>query len=156
LSVARERGDIVARFGGDKTLALISDWKPGERIWRGRVGDDDIAAQVRPLPSAFDLTWRGMRVRAHIYTESEAAAARLMPIKIAADNGKRLLCPMPGLVVSIAVSEGQEVKAGETLAVVEAMKMENVLRAEFDGLIKAVRAKPGETLAVDAVILEFA
>jgi propionyl-CoA carboxylase alpha chain len=97
-----------------------------------------------------------MRVRAHVYTESEAAAARLMPIKIAADSGKRLLCPMPGLVVSIAVNEGQEVKAGETLAVVEAMKMENVLRAEFDGVIKAVRAKPGETLAVDAVILEFA
>jgi propionyl-CoA carboxylase alpha chain len=63
---------------------------------------------------------------------------------------------MPGLVVSIAVSEGQEVKAGETLAVVEAMKMENVLRAERDGVVKAIRAKPGDSLAVDAVIMEFA
>ena len=79
-----------------------------------------------------------------------------MPVKTASDSGKRLLCPMPGLVVSIAVIEGQEVKAGETLAVVEAMKMENVLRAERDGTVKAIRAKPGETLAVDAVILEFA
>jgi len=65
-------------------------------------------------------------------------------------------CPMPGLVVSIAVSEGQEVKAGETLAVVEAMKMENVLRAERDGVVKAIKAKPGDSLAVDAVIMEFA
>ncbi|MGE0523715.1 MAG: acetyl-CoA carboxylase biotin carboxylase subunit [Variibacter sp.] len=155
LSVARDGDAIVARFGGGTALTLRSDWKPGERIWHGRAGDGDISVQVRPLPNAFDLTWRGMRVRAHVYTEFEAAAARLMPVKTAADNGKRLLCPMPGLVVSIAVGEGQEVKAGETLAVVEAMKMENVLRAEFDGVIKAVRAKPGETLAVDAVILEF-
>jgi propionyl-CoA carboxylase alpha chain len=65
-------------------------------------------------------------------------------------------CPMPGLVVSISVSEGQEVKAGETLAVVEAMKMENVLRAERDGVVKAIKAKPGDSLAVDAVIMEFA
>jgi propionyl-CoA carboxylase alpha chain len=63
---------------------------------------------------------------------------------------------MPGLVVSIAVHEGQEVKAGETLAVVEAMKMENVLRAERDGVVKAIKAKPGDSLAVDAVIMEFA
>ncbi|TIU64302.1 MAG: biotin/lipoyl-binding protein, partial [Mesorhizobium sp.] len=67
-----------------------------------------------------------------------------------------LLCPMPGLVVSIAVAEGQEVKAGETLAVVEAMKMENVLRAERDLTIAKLNAKPGDSLAVDAVIMEFA
>ena len=79
-----------------------------------------------------------------------------MPIKVAADIGKKLLCPMPGLVKSIAVAEGQEVKAGETLAVVEAMKMENVLRAERDGTVKKIYAAPGDSLAVDAVILEFA
>jgi propionyl-CoA carboxylase alpha chain len=79
-----------------------------------------------------------------------------MPIKQAADTGKRVLCPMPGLVVSIAVGEGQEVKAGEAVAVVEAMKMENVLRAEIDGTVKKIHAKPGDSLAVDAVILEFA
>ena len=79
-----------------------------------------------------------------------------MPEKAAADTGKKLLCPMPGLVVQIAVTRGQEVKAGETLAIVEAMKMENVLRAERDGMVKAVNAKEGDSLAVDAVILEFA
>jgi propionyl-CoA carboxylase alpha chain len=77
-------------------------------------------------------------------------------VKATADSGKAVRCPMPGLVVSIAVSEGQEVKAGETLAVVEAMKMENVLRAERDGVVKAIKAKPGDSLAVDAVIMEFA
>jgi propionyl-CoA carboxylase alpha chain len=79
-----------------------------------------------------------------------------MPVKQAADTGKQVICPMPGLVMSIAVSEGQEVKAGETVAVVEAMKMENVLRAEIDGTVKTIHAKPGDSLAVDAVILEFA
>jgi propionyl-CoA carboxylase alpha chain len=79
-----------------------------------------------------------------------------MPEKKVADSGKAVRCPMPGLVVSISVSEGQEVKTGETLAVVEAMKMENVLRAERDGVVKAIRAKPGDSLAVDAVIMEFA
>ena len=79
-----------------------------------------------------------------------------MPCEKVADSGKALRCPMPGLVVSIAVAEGQEVKAGETLAVVEAMKMENVLRAERDGIVKTIHAKPGDSLAVDAVILEFA
>jgi propionyl-CoA carboxylase alpha chain len=102
------------------------------------------------------LSHRGVQVRAHVYTEAEAAAVRLMPVKTASDTGKRVLCPMPGLVVSIAVREGQEVRAGETLAVVEAMKMENVLRAERDGTVKKVHAKAGETLSVDAVILEFA
>ena len=79
-----------------------------------------------------------------------------MPVKAAADLGKKVLCPMPGLVVSIAVAPGQEVKAGETLAIVEAMKMENVLRATRDGTVKAVYAKKGDGLAVDAVMLEFA
>ncbi|MCB1481617.1 MAG: DUF2118 domain-containing protein [Rhodobiaceae bacterium] len=78
-----------------------------------------------------------------------------MPEKVPPDTSKMLLCPMPGLVVSIAVEEGQEVKAGETLAVVEAMKMENVLRAERDGTVSAIHAKAGDSLAVDAVIMEF-
>ena len=79
-----------------------------------------------------------------------------MPSRSAADAGNAVRCPMPGLVLSIAVKAGQEVKAGETLAVVEAMKMENVLRAERDGKVKAIRAKAGDSLAVDQVILEFA
>jgi propionyl-CoA carboxylase alpha chain len=79
-----------------------------------------------------------------------------MPVKAQSDSGKAVRCPMPGMVISIAVAPGQEVKAGETLAVVEAMKMENVLRAERDGIVKSVHVKPGDSLAVDAIILEFA
>jgi propionyl-CoA carboxylase alpha chain len=108
--------------------------------------------QVRSLPNGFALSFRGVETKAFVYTEREAGYARLMPVKKAADTGKQVLCPMPGLVVSIAVKEGQEVKAGETVAVVEAMKMENVLRAEIDGTVKKINAKPGDSLAVDAVI----
>ena len=98
----------------------------------------------------------GFEVPVYVFTEAEAESARLMPVVTAADTGKKLLCPMPGLVVSIDVKEGQEVKAGETLAVVEAMKMQNVLRAERDGTVKKIHAASGATLAVDALILEFA
>jgi propionyl-CoA carboxylase alpha chain len=137
-------------------LALQSSWTPGEPVWHGSVDGEPAAVQVRAIPNGFDLAYRGIRTLAFVYTEREAAAARLMPIKTASDSGKTLRCPMPGLVVSIAVAEGQEVKAGETLAVVEAMKMENVLRAERDGAVKKIHAKAGDSLAVDAVILEFA
>ena len=94
-------------------------------------------------------------VTSEVKNMSEAELAALMPVKTAADTGKKLTCPMPGLVKSIAVSVGQEVKAGEALCVVEAMKMENVLRAERDGKVKSIAAKAGDSLAVDAVIMEF-
>jgi propionyl-CoA carboxylase alpha chain len=106
-------------------------------------------------PNGFALSYRGVETKAYVYTEREAGYARLMPPKKTSDTGKQVLCPMPGLVVSITVKEGQEVKAGEPVAVVEAMKMENVLRAEIDGTVKRINAKPGDSLAVDAVILEF-
>src|SRR5262249_54429558 len=136
-------------------LVLASSWKPGDPVWEGTIGGAPIAVQVRPKLNGFILFHRGIAAEAYIYTEREAAAARLMPVKVAADSGNKVLCPMPGLVVAIAVAPGQEVKAGETLAIVEAMKMENVLRAERDGVIKAVFVKKGDSLAVDAVIMEF-
>ena len=135
---------------------LRSAWKIGDPLWSGSVDGAAVAARVRPLRNGFALARRGVETTATVFTPAEAAAARLMPVKAAQDTGKAVRCPMPGLVMSIAVAPGQEVKAGETLAVVEAMKMENVLRAERDGIIKAVHAKPGDSLAVDAVILEFA
>ena len=97
--------------------------------------------------NGFDLSHRGIDVRAYVYTGREAAAARLMPVKKLTDSGKAVRCPMPGLVLSIAVTEGQDVKAGETLAVVEAMKMENVLRAERDGIVKKIHARKGDSLS---------
>jgi propionyl-CoA carboxylase alpha chain len=153
--------EVTLRFrdgGGEagNDIVVRSAWIPGEPVWRGEVGGCDVAVQVRPVPNGFDLSWHGAHARAYVYTGIEAAAARLMPAKASADAGKKLLCPMPGLVVSIAVAPGQEVKAGETLAVVEAMKMENVLRAERDGVVKTIFVRPGDSLAVDAVIMEFA
>src|SRR5262249_30272105 len=133
-----------------------SDWKAGDPAWHGTVGGEDTAVQVRAIPNGFDLAYRGTRARAFVYTEREAAAARLMPVKATADSGKRVRCPMPGLAGAVARGTGEEGKAGEALAVVEAMKMENVLRAERDGAVKKIHAKPGDSLAVDAVILEFA
>jgi propionyl-CoA carboxylase alpha chain len=138
-----------------QTVILAPRWNPGEPLWTGTVDGHAVAVQVRNLPNGFALAYRGVETKAYVYTESEAGYARLMPVKQAADSLKHVLCPMPGLVVSIAVKEGQEVKAGETVAVVEAMKMENVLRAEIDGTVKTINAKPGDSLAVDAVILEF-
>ncbi len=159
LEVRRENGAIEVRFAGkgkDALRHLQSDWKPGDALWRGTIDSEPVAVQVRSIPNGFALCYRGVEAKAFVYTESEAGYARLMPPKKAADTGKQVLCPMPGLVVSIAVKQGQEVKAGETVAVVEAMKMENVLRAEIDGTVKKINAKPGDSLAVDAVILEFA
>ena len=135
---------------------LVSSWRPGEAVWSGLIDGRGVAVQVRPFANGFALAHHGIEARAYVYTEREAVAARLMPAKKVFDTGKTLLCPMPGLVRSIAVAEGQEVKAGETLAVVEAMKMENVLRAERDGTVKSIKVKPGDSLAVDAVIMEFA
>jgi propionyl-CoA carboxylase alpha chain len=84
-----------------------------------------------------------------------AELARLMPMKQPADMSRYLLSPMPGLLVSLAVKAGEEVKSGQELAVVEAMKMENLLRAERDGRVKKLHAGPGDSLAVDQAILEF-
>jgi propionyl-CoA carboxylase alpha chain len=124
-------------------------------LWQGRIGGEVVAVQVRRLLNGYRLSHRGVETDAHVYTPREAALARLMPEKVLADTSKKLLCPMPGLVVSINVEPGQEVKAGEPLAIVEAMKMENVLRAERDATVKAIHARKGESLAVDAVIMEF-
>ncbi|MGT2440249.1 acetyl-CoA carboxylase biotin carboxylase subunit [Bradyrhizobium betae] len=161
LEVAREGEAIAIRFidaegkAGNAHL-LQSAWKPGDPVWQGTIDGHIVAVQARPIANGIRLAHQGVEVPVYVWTEAEAASARLMPVTTAADTGKKLLCPMPGLIVSIAVTEGQEVKAGETLAVVEAMKMQNVLRAEQDGTVKKIHASAGATLAVDALILEFA
>ena len=138
--------DVTVEDG--EPLSVTTDWRPGEPVWRGTVGGLDVTAQLRPMPNGMRIGWRGMSVDARVYTlPRRPSSTALMPVKVAPDTAKLLLCPMPGLVVSIAVTEGQEVKAGETLAVVEAMKMENVLRAERDGTIaqdqRQARRQPG-------------
>jgi propionyl-CoA carboxylase alpha chain len=161
LDVARDGDAIAIRFvGADGGIGnahqLLSRWAPGEPVWRGAIDGHPLAMQVRPIANGVRLAHQGFEVAINVFTENEAASARLMPVTTATDTGKKLLCPMPGLVVSIAVTEGQQVKVGETLAVIEAMKMQNVLRAERDGVIKKIAATAGATLAVDALILEFA
>jgi propionyl-CoA carboxylase alpha chain len=147
--------EMAIEIGG-AAVNTITDWRPGDPVWRGSVGGRRMTAQIRPFATGMRIDWQGLSVKARVFTPRHAELDRLMPVKLPPDTSRLLLCPMPGLVVSIAVSEGQEVKAGETLAVVEAMKMENVLRAERDLVVAKINAAPGESLAVDAVIMEFA
>lgn len=139
-----------------QTTEITTDWWPGQPVWQGTVGDLDVAVHVRTVANGLNLSYRGIQAPTFVYTLREAELAALMPVKVAADMSKYLLCPMPGLIKAIHVGEGQDVKAGDSLAVVEAMKMENILKAERDGKVKTVAAKAGDSLAVDAVILEFA
>ena len=148
--------EIDVSVDGGKPFTVASEWRPGEMVWHGTVGGRSVSAQLRPLQNGMRMAWKGMSVLARAMLPRTAELEKLMPVKLPPDTSKLLLCPMPGLVVSIAVAEGQEVKAGETLAVVEAMKMENVLRAERDLTVAKLNAKPGDSLAVDAVIMEFA
>lgn len=154
--VAGPRDCIVITFANDKTVRVSSDWQPGRPVWQGLVDGVPVAMQVRAVQNGVTLAHAGAHAEARVYTRREAELAAMMPAKVAADTSKTLLCPMPGLVKAIAVAAGQEVKAGEMLCIVEAMKMENVLRAERDVTIRKLNAKEGDSLAVDAVIMEFA
>jgi propionyl-CoA carboxylase alpha chain len=155
LEVAAKSGDLSMIFADGNKVGVQSDWKPGDLLWRGTVDGVEIAVQARPILNGYHLAHAGVGVDARVYTHREAELAALMIERKGADGSKSLLCPMPGLVKSIAVKVGQEVKAGEQLCIVEAMKMENVLSAERDATVKAVLAKEGDSLAVDAVIMEF-
>ncbi|HJU31725.1 MAG TPA: acetyl/propionyl/methylcrotonyl-CoA carboxylase subunit alpha [Hyphomicrobiaceae bacterium] len=139
-----------------EALEMQSDWWPGQPVWTGTVRSRPVSVQVRAILNGYELAHRGIRAKVYVYTQQEAALAALMPEKALPDTSKLLLCPMPGLVKAVHVTVGQEVKASEALCVVEAMKMENILRAERDGVVKSIKAKPGDSLAVDAVIMEFA
>jgi propionyl-CoA carboxylase alpha chain len=140
---------------GESVLAA-TDWRPGEPLLHLRIADRLATVQVERLPGrAFRLVHRGVIRRARVLAPRAAELLAIMPEKAAADTSRQVLSPMPGLLTAVVVGEGQEVKAGEPLVVVEAMKMENVLRAERDGRIAKLRAKPGDSLAVDQVILEF-
>ena len=149
-------GGVDIAFADGRRLRVDSPWTPGEPVWRGRIEGKPVVVQARAILNGFALAHRGVSVAARVYTRREAALAALMIGRKDEDCPHTLLCPMPGLVKSIAVREGQEVKAGEALCMVEAMKMENVLLAERDATVKKILAKEGDSLAVDAVIMEFA
>ncbi|WP_413993617.1 acetyl-CoA carboxylase biotin carboxylase subunit [Labrys okinawensis] len=160
VEVDEARGEMQVTFltvegSPGRLVILSSDWKPGQPVWTGQIDGEPVSMLVRPIPNGVVLAHRGAVADVRVYTGREAELARLMPVKTNAALSTALLCPMPGLVRAIEVREGQEVKAGEALCVVEAMKMENVLRAERDATVKKIRVKSGDTLAVDAVIMEF-
>jgi propionyl-CoA carboxylase alpha chain len=138
-----------------QAVALTTPWWPGEPFMRAEVDGRRVVAIIRRRGEGFVLVSGGAEILAIVRSPMAAKLARHIPEKPPADTSRFLLCPMPGLVVSVNVGKGQAVKVGETLAVVEAMKMENVLRAERDGVIGRILAKKGDSLAVDAVILEF-
>ena len=140
---------------GEESCRVSSGWAPGCPVFAGLVDDTPVAVQVDPDGAGYTLTHGGASVRALVLSPRAAELAALMPVKQPPDTSRQLLSPMPGLLVLVAVEAGWEVKTGQELAVVEAMKMENILRAERDGVVKAVLASPGDSLSADQVILEF-
>jgi propionyl-CoA carboxylase alpha chain len=146
--------DIV--FADGRRTRVDSPWLPGMPVWRGDVDERSVVAQTRAVLNGYALAHAGIALEARVYTRRESELAALMIERKGANGSSALLCPMPGLVKSIAVREGQAVKAGEPLCIVEAMKMENVLIAERDATVKKLLAHEGDSLAVDAVIMEFA
>jgi propionyl-CoA carboxylase alpha chain len=139
----------------DETFTVISDWAFGYPIFRGSINGAEVCMQVERRGTHYRLFHWGTQVDVMVITARAAELFAFMPHKAPPDLSRFLISPMPGLLAEIAVTEGQEVKAGEKLAVIEAMKMENVLRAEMDSKVKALLAKPGDSLAVDQHIIEF-
>ena len=138
------------------THEFQTDWQPGEPLLRGNLaGDQNLVFQVERENIAYRLTHGGSQDDVLVLSPAHAELNALMPVKVPPDTSKLLLSPMPGLLISLAVAEGQEVKAGEELAVIEAMKMENVLRAERDAVVSSIKATTGESLMVDQVIMDF-
>ena len=140
---------------GGRDLRLESGWKPGMALAEIMVDGAPLVMKVERIPAGYRLRTRVADLRTHVRSPRAAELARLMPEKLPPDTSKFLLCPMPGLVVRINVAAGDEVQEGQPLATVEAMKMENILRAERKGVVKSVAASAGESLKVDDVIMEF-
>ena len=152
----REVGAVAVTRDNGRRQVVASQWQPGQAIFHATIDDAPVVFQLDRDGIGFRLTRAGITLAVKVLPPRAAELLAQMPEKQPPDLSRFLLSPMPGLLVSVAVGEGQEIKAGEELAVVEAMKMENVLRAERDGRVAKVRAKAGDSLAVDQVILEFA
>ncbi len=147
------QGTLVTLDG--EALEVRSDWTLGERLFRGTVGGEEMIVKVEFIRGGARLRHRGAEFKAVVRSPRQAELAALMPEKQPPDTSRLLLCPMPGLVMALHVEEGEEVHEGQPLATVEAMKMENILRAERKAVVSAIRAAPGASLAVDDVIMEF-
>ncbi len=155
LTIAADRDGSTVTFADGSRHRVTSDWTPGQPLARLMVDGTPLVMKVGKIPSGFRLRLRGADLKCHIRTPRAAAMSLYMLEKLPPDTSRFLLCPMPGLVVSIAVAVGDEVQEGQALATVEAMKMENILRAERHGIVKQINAVAGASLRVDEVIMEF-
>ncbi len=146
--------DVLFAADGE-TVRVVSGWQPGAPLAMGYVQDRLLVLKVDRIPQGFRVRTRGAELKVHIRTRRQAELAALMPEKLPPDTSKMLLCPMPGLIVKVDVAVGDEVQEGQALCTVEAMKMENILRAERKGKVSKINAASGDSLAVDDVIMEF-
>ena len=138
-----------------KDYVIDTDWTPGDLLVRASVNGKEIALQVERIGLFYRLQYNGVRIDSMVMSPSAAEMQKMMPFKAPPDMSKFLLSPMPGLLVDVAVKVGQKVEAGERLAAIEAMKMENVLVAAQDGVIAEVMVEKGESLTVDQPIIRF-
>ena len=151
---ADQEGSTVT-FDDGAELRVSGAWTPGDQLAEMTVGDAPLILKVGKISGGFRIRTRGADMKVHVRTPRQAELARLMPEKVAPDTSKLLLCPMPGLVVKLNVEVGDEVQEGQALCTIEAMKMENILRAERKGVVSKINANAGDSLAVDDVIMEF-
>ncbi len=153
--IEADPGGATVHFDDGSSLRVSGDWTPGDKLATMTVADAPLVMKAGKISGGFRIRTRGADLRVHVRTPRQAELARLMPEKVAPDTSKMLLCPMPGLVVKLDVAVGDEVQEGQALCTIEAMKMENILRAEKKGVVAKINADAGDSLAVDDVIIEF-
>ncbi|MEO1638159.1 MAG: acetyl/propionyl/methylcrotonyl-CoA carboxylase subunit alpha [Pseudomonadota bacterium] len=154
LRIAADRSGADVTVGG-RTMRVEGDWTPGDALARMTVDGAPLVMKIGKISGGFRVRYRGADLKVHVRTPRQAELAALMPEKLPPDTSKFLLCPMPGLIVKVDVAVGDEVQEGQALCTVEAMKMENILRAEKRGVVSKINAGAGDSLAVDDVIMEF-
>ena len=155
VTIDADRTGASVTFADGARMRVVSDWTPGQPLARLEVDGELLVLKVGRITSGYRVRVRGADLKVTVLTPRMAELAALIPEKAPPDTSRLLLCPMPGLIVRIDVAEGDEVFDGQALCMVEAMKMENVLRAERRARVARVLAKPGDSLAVDDVIMEF-
>ncbi|WP_324751628.1 acetyl/propionyl/methylcrotonyl-CoA carboxylase subunit alpha [Roseovarius sp. Pro17] len=153
--ITARRGAATVTFADGGEVEVVSDWTPGDHLARLDVDGVPLVLKIGKISGGFRIRCRGADLKVHVRTPRQAELAARMPEKQPPDTSKMLLCPMPGLVVKMNVEVGNEVQEGQALCTIEAMKMENILRAERQGIVSVVNAGPGDSLAVDEIIMEF-
>ncbi len=155
VKIAADRDGSTVSFDDGSDMRVASEWTPGDQLATVDVDGEALVLKVGKIPGGFRIRSRGADLKVHVRTPRQAELAKLMPEKLPPDTSRLLLCPMPGLIVKVDVEVGDEVQDGQALCTVEAMKMENILRAEKKAVVSKINASAGDSLAVDDVILEF-